>query len=301
MISCKLCGGLGNQLFQIFTTIAYALKCEKSFFFLNNAQLGTGLNGVTIRYTYWETFLSSLSPFLKNMNEIPQLIFIKEKGFTYKELPENLENSCGTLLVGYFQSPKYFEIYKESICKMINLDLKKKIVKEISNINFTNNQFISLHFRFGDYKKYPHIYQILNEKYYSNSITYILSEIKNKSKLSILYFCEDQDIEDVEYIINKLKLEFSLIKFERANPLLKDWEQMLLMSLCNHNIIANSTFSWWGAYLNTNVDKIVCYPEKWFMPNTHNTCDLFLEEWVPISNANTKSIYKSNLKKLKIN
>ena len=134
MISCKLCGGLGNQLFQIFTTIAYALKYEKSFFFLNNAQLGTGSNGVTIRYTYWETFLSSLSPFLKNMNEIPQLIFIKEKGFNYKELPEHFENSCGTLLVGYFQSPKYFDNYKESICKMINLDLKKKIVKEIVNI-----------------------------------------------------------------------------------------------------------------------------------------------------------------------
>jgi hypothetical protein len=156
-------------------------------------------------------------------------------------------------------------------------------------------KFISLHFRFGDYKKYPHIYQILNEKYYSNSITYILSEIKNDSKLSIVYFCEDQDIEDVEYIIKKLRLEFPLIKFERANPLLKDWEQMLLMSLCNHNIIANSTFSWWGAYLNSSVDKIVCYPEKWFMPNAHNTCDLFLEEWVPIEN-----IYKSNLKKVKI-
>ena len=296
MISCKLCGGLGNQLFQIFTTIAYALKYEKSFFFLNNAQLGTGSNGVTIRYTYWETFLSSLSRFLKNMNEIPQLIFIKEKGFTFKELPENFENSYGTLLVGYFQSPKYFDRFKEPICKMINLDLKKKIVKEISNINFTNNQFISLHFRFGDYKKYPHIYQILSETYYSNSITYILSEIKNKSKLSILYFCEEQDITDVEDIIQKLELEFPLIKFERANPLLKDWEQMLLMSLCNHNIIANSTFSWWGAYLNSNVNKIVCYPEKWFMPNAHNTSDLFLEEWAPI-----ESIYKSNLKKLKIN
>jgi hypothetical protein len=114
--------------------------------------------------------------------------------------------------------------------------------------------------------------------------------------LSIVYFCEDQDIKDVEYIIKKLRLEFPLIKFERANPLLKDWEQMLLMSLCNHNIIANSTFSWWGAYLNSNVNKIVCYPEKWFMPNVHNIKDLFLEEWVPIEN-----IYKGNLKKVKIN
>ena len=78
MISCKLCGGLGNQLFQIFTTIAYALKYTKPFFFLNNHQLGNGSNGSTIRYTYWETFLTALKPFLKNMNEIPQLMFINE-------------------------------------------------------------------------------------------------------------------------------------------------------------------------------------------------------------------------------
>ena len=283
MISCKLCGGLGNQLFQIFTAIAHALKYSKPFFFLNNHQLGDGSNGVIIRYTYWKTFLSSLTPFLKNMNKIPKLMFITEKtSFHYDEIPGNLGNSCGTLLVGYFQSPKYFDRYKESICKIINLDLKKTMVKEMSNIDFTNNQFISLHFRFDDYKNHPEVFQILSEKYYRNSITYILSEIKYNSKLSILYFCQDVSIKEVEDIIKKLKLEFPLIKFERANPLLKDWEQMLLMSLCHHNIIANSTFSWWGAYFNSNVDKIVCYPEKWFT-NTINTRDLFLEEWVPIS------------------
>jgi len=57
------------------------------------------------------------------------------------------------------------------------------------------------------------------------------------------------------------------------------------MSLCNHNIIANSTFSWWGAYLNSNVGNIVCYPEQWFMPEAKkDTSDLFLEDWVAINN-----------------
>jgi hypothetical protein len=284
MISCKLAGGLGNQLFQIFTTIAYALKYSKPFFFLNNHQLGDGSNGVIIRYTYWETFLSSLKPFLRGIESIPQLMFIKEKSFNYNELPENLEKNYGTLLVGYFQSPIYFKKYKEQICKLIKLDLKKIIVKQRSNIDFDNNSLISLHFRFGDYKKYSNIYQILKEQYYSNAITHILSEI-NYDKgvntiLTILYFCENEDLKEAEDIIKKLQLQYPFINFERANPVLEDWEQMILMSLCNHNIIANSTFSWWGAFLNDNPGQIVCYPEHWFMPQAKkNTSDLFPEDW----------------------
>jgi hypothetical protein len=284
MISCKLAGGLGNQLFQIFTTIAYALKYSKPFFFLNNHQLGDGSNGVIIRYTYWETFLSSLKLFLKGVESIPRLMFIKEKSFNYNELPENLEKNCGTLLVGYFQSPIYFNKYKEQICKLIKLDLKKNIVKQKSNINFENKCFISLHFRFGDYKKYSNIYQILKEQYYSNAITHILSEINSDKDintfLSILYFCENEDLKEAEDIIKKLQLQYPFINFERANPVLEDWEQMILMSLCNHNIIANSTFSWWGAFLNDNPGQIVCYPEHWFMPQAKkNTSDLFPEDW----------------------
>ena len=291
MISCKLAGGLGNQLFQIFTTIAYALKYSKAFFFLNNHQLSSGLNGTTIRYTYWETFLSCLKPFLKDMDYIPPLMLINEPSFNYNKLPENLEKNMSTLLVGYFQSPLYFDRYKKQICKLIKIDFKQMIIKQRFTNLFTNKNLISLHFRLGDYKKYPNIYPILGEKYYSNAITHILYELNvtkvNVNNLNVvitcLYFCEVDDLNEVEDNIKNLQLLFPLLKFERANPLLEDWEQMLLMSLCNHNIIANSTFSWWGAYLNDNPGKIVCYPEHWFMPEVKkDVTDLFEEDWTQI-------------------
>ena len=281
MISSKLCGGLGNQLFQIFTTISYAIENSKPFFFLNNYQLGNGSNGSTIRYTYWNTFLSVLHPFLRNINEIPQLTYITENDFKYQVLPNNSTSTC-TLLVGYFQSPKYFNNYKDTIYKLLKIDSKKTTVKNRIHHNFNETTYISAHFRFGDYKKYPNIYTLLTETYYKNALNYILKENEFK-ELKVLYFCENDSVNEVNEIIVTLKSDFPQIFFIRADPQLEDWEQMLLMSLCQHNIIANSTFSWWGAYLNSNQEKIVCYPAQWFCPEAKkDTSDLFLDDWQKI-------------------
>jgi tellurite resistance-related uncharacterized protein len=73
------------------------------------------------------------------------------------------------------------------------------------------------------------------------------------------------------------------LTFEKVDSRLDDWEQMILMSLCQYNIIANSTFSWWAAYFNTNANKLVCYPKVWFGPRAnHDTKDLYLEDWIKI-------------------
>ena len=84
--------------------------------------------------------------------------------------------------------------------------------------------------------------------------------------------------------IQLLKNEFPTIEFERATNALDDWQQMLLMSCCNHNIIANSSFSWWGAYFNVNPTKFVCYPSVWFgrAMSDVDVSDLFPDEWAKI-------------------
>ena len=82
----------------------------------------------------------------------------------------------------------------------------------------------------------------------------------------------------------KLSSEFPDIRFLKAHDALDDWEQMLLMSLCKTNIIANSTFSWWSAYFNSHPDKRVYYPSNWFGPSLamHDTRDLCPKDWICI-------------------
>lgn len=281
MISCRLQGGLGNQLFQIFTTIAYAIKYSVSFSFLNVYQLGNGENGTTIRYTYWNNFLSELKPFLTVTNKIAKFNVLREKKFNFEEY----QITDNTLLVGYFQSAKYFDDYKEIILKLLKIKtnklyLKLKVNNEY-NIIFDNETYVSMHYRSGDYKKYPEVYPIMDEKYYETSLNKIL-ELKTDDKLTkILYFCENESLIEFETIIENLKIKFPQLVFERA-PLVFDWEQLLLMSLCHHNIIANSTFSWWGAYFNTYVNKIVCCPDKWFNDSSFDTRDLCPADWIRI-------------------
>jgi hypothetical protein len=284
MISCKLQGGLGNQLFQIYATIAHADLTNSKFFFSDAYELNSS---VTNRHTYWDTFLSNLQPFLLDPKLIHQnnVIIIKEKSFTYNPLSIS-DQSKVRILTGYFQSYKYFDKFFLTINRLLKIDEQKVRLtnKYLKLIN--EDKPISMHFRLGDYKKLPEHYVILNTEYYKAAIKCLLeTELTNKSSdKTVLYFCEDQDLDDVECMITELKAEYpGSIVFLRADPELEDWEQLILMSLCRDNIIANSTFSWWGAYLNTSREKTVVYPSTWFGPKIkHGLQDLFPLDWIKI-------------------
>jgi hypothetical protein len=273
-------GGLGNQIFQIFATIAYSIKSKNKFQFLAQETLGGG--SCTLRYTFWNTFFSSLKPFL--ITNLPPVNVIRENGFTYNELPVGSMVETNVLIHGYFQSDKYFKDQFEMICRVIGLEKKKQSVLDTLRLNKEDlNNTISMHFRLGDYKKLSDFHPIATPQYYENALNHFNSKFPEE-KFSILYFCEDQDINDVQITIQNLENKFLNYKFIRGDNTLPDWQQMLYMSLCRHNIIANSSFSWWGAYFNTNPDKVVCYPSVWFGQTANiDTKDLCPQEWIKLN------------------
>jgi hypothetical protein len=299
-------GGLGNQLFQVFTIMALSIKTKRGFIFPNKK-----LGGDKRQDIYWDTLFTELKKdtFDFSINKL-QLPMYKETTFHYNDEmqrhPLILHPLNGVVLFGYFHSYKYFEKETSQIIKYMKLQEKKQNMKKLLTSVCRNKRAISLHFRLGDYKSLTRHYTPIGDDYYGNSILYILntmallsptlshttgplSESKEfldtiSSEYIVIYFCEDNDLAEVEVKIDKLRKRFPSIVFHRAPNNIEDWQSMLLMSCCSHNIIANSTFSWWSAYLNTDPNKIVCYPDNWFGPAlpTHNTNDLCPPSWIKI-------------------
>jgi len=263
MITCNLMGGFGNQLFQIFATISYAIKSKQQFAFLNTKTLGNG--STIVRFTFWDTFFSNLKLFL--VNDLPKMHIIKEENFHYNALPI-YETNNDIMLYGYFQSYKYFEEYYSTIYRFIGIDkMKDTLLKKINLTKNDLNNTISMHFRLGDYKLKQDYHPVMPIKYYCDSLSYIKKIYPNREFL-IFFFCEEEDIHEVKQMIQQLRELFPDYSFiyggKNENYYLADWEQMLFMTCCNHNIIANSSFSWWGAYLNNTKNKRVFYPSPWF-------------------------------------
>ena len=262
-LSCILYGGLGNQIFQIMATIAYSIKHNLDFQFHYSTYLGK-------RSTYWSSFLFRLAQFTNT--DLDYTGFQRITETEYINPPTN-----NIVLDGYFQSPRFFVDQEASIFKMIGIDEHRNLIKEKYTID---DNSISIHFRRGDYKSLPDCHLILPDDYYAEAIYYILTQDASISR--IYYYCEDEDLLDIEPIIADLLTLFSGITMTRIKAD-ADWEEMVCMSCSTHNIIANSSFSWWGAYFNMNRDKIVCYPAQWFGPLIQkDVADMFPEDWIKI-------------------
>tara|TARA_B000000557_G_C20801675_1_gene455839 strand:+ start:171 stop:1037 length:867 start_codon:yes stop_codon:yes gene_type:complete len=284
MIGVQLQGGLGNQLFQIYTAIAYSLENYIPFI-LPETKYDMRKRGL-----YWShnSFLHGMKRFTSDQ-KIAQLENFKyiEPKFSFSTIPikEHI------LLHGYFQSYKYFEKHSKNITRLLQIPKKQEAVKENLRVKYADKFkedpiTISLHFRLGDYKSLSDFHPIMTDDYYLYSLIYIIKSCRKENKpFKVFYFCESENNDEVFLRINKydnfLKARGVNCEFVKVSDEYQDWEQLLIMSICNHNIIANSSFSWWGAYLNENKNNIVMYPERWFgrKMQHHDLSDLFPITW----------------------
>ena len=314
MLTATIMGGLGNQLFQIFTVIAAALRNNDTFFFMQHQELPA--HPGYPRYTHWTTLLRGLRRYLTPSTPLTEKMFQSlprwdEIGFHYTAVPtETVKYPKPLRLHGYFQSEKYFVDKYAEICDMIQLREQQSWIKQLYGneswsgdysggshpANQCRRELVGMHFRIGDSILNLHIHPVMSVDYYYRSMSHIISNSPTpNNRYSFLVFYEPCDKDIVLKHITEIKHRCATdvdgpaygrdIQFHFVRDTIVDWQQMLLMSVCDHNIIANSTFSWWGAYFNANPHKVVCYPSVWFGPSAvHNTRDLCPDSssWVKI-------------------
>lgn len=257
MVSVNLQGGLGNMLFQIATTISLALDNNTDYLIPINKHV-IGLQGNNGNF-YKNNIFRNLNEGSLNYDKIYNFF---EEQFHYKPI-----NYIEHLIInGYFQSEKYFINNKEYIKNIFSPD---EIILNKLNKIIKNEKFISLHIRRGDYLIYNNNHPFIGENYIFNSINYFGEDNK------YLVFSDD-----IEYCKNLFKNKNNFIFIEN----LTDYESLYLMSLCEHNIISNSTFSWWGSWLNKNENKVIIAPKIWFGPGlaSWNTKDIYTDKMIKL-------------------
>lgn len=281
-IKANIFAGLGNQLFIIFATISYALDHNIPFELISYKDRTT--NGTK---TYWNSFLDSLNDDI-DLNVQSDITMYNnvyyEPLFEYIPIPDSVAKS-DCVLHGYFQSHKYFEHNYKKIVQLMKLDQKVLSVKDEYSHLFAKKT-IAIHFRLGDYIGLQNYHCIKQPSYYIQALQELSQDLQLKGEnildYNILYFCQETD---KQYIDQYLKVFHSVISphlnFIKVPDSIEDWTQMLIMSLCNHFIIANSTYSWFGAYFSSSENKVVYRPNVWFGPanQSHNTKDLCPVDW----------------------
>lgn len=202
---------------------------------------------------------------------------IRERTFLYDSDIRKVKRSC--YLEGYWQSEKYFSDHRERIKQTFTvLEEPDEQNREMTRqINATHS--VSLHIRRGDYVHDPkirHIHGVLSLDYYHRAIQFILRKVQEP----VFYIFSD----DIPWAKANLNMDVPTV-FVDHNDSGRDYEDMRLMSTCRHHIIANSSFSWWGAWLGEDQGKTVVAPKAWFSDEVlsdKRTDDLIPEQWVRI-------------------
>ena len=248
-------GRLGNVLFQISAGYSLALDNNEEFI----------VSRSEMEFTHYQIDLY-LKTILRNVNFSTKLLPIqnihREPHFNYSEISflPNIK------IHGYFQSENYFKKNSETISKLFEIDEHTKTIIEQKYSEILLKNTCSIHVRRGDYLGLLEYHPVCNMKYFETA----MSEMSDDT--IFLIFSDD---------INWCKENFLGDKylFIEGNNEVVD---LYLMSMCKNNIISNSSYSWWGAWLNTNESKKVVAPRKWFGPSYSHmiTDDLYCDKWI---------------------
>lgn len=272
MIVVKIQGGLGNQLFQF--ALALSLKAinheqkiaiDKTVYKTNNKKITDRENLIyafniedfseaTLKDFERKNAFFKMIDYLFNKNNCS---IINESSKTL--IPSVLNCEPNTYLNGYWQSYKYFEKITSEIKKQFSLKntLTTNSLKQ-KEIILAKPLSIGVHIRRGDYiSKYANIYAHLSLDYYYKGINHIKKKL-NKENVSVFVFSDE-----IEWCKQNFKSTDDVFFIDdKANK--PDYEDLFLMSYCGHNIIANSSYSWWAAWINSNADKIIVAPNNWY-------------------------------------
>lgn len=301
MIIVRINGGLGNQMFQYATGLAISMH-NKSELLLDTSDLKSKKNetrrelllpnfNVSIRIATGEGFSRIKIPSTENsdlLSKIKRKVFRITESFKplgqrkfivepyFEFCPEilNIEDNC--YLSGVWQSEKYFKsiesVIRESFTLKNSPSIKTKDwVEKVSGCNS-----VSIHIRRGDYvhsQKTNRLHGVCSLDYYNQAIDFIC----NKVDSPIFFIFSD----DIDWVKKNLKINSPLFYISDKN--IPDYEELIIMSNCKNNITANSSFSWWGAWLNRNASKITIAPKQWFSESSHiSTRDLIPKEWISL-------------------
>jgi hypothetical protein len=283
MIIVKISAGLGNQMFQYALGRRLSLDWQDELKFdlswFNNIKKGDIPRKLEI--DKFNIFLkeATTAEAAKLAPGLIKKIIKKVRGrlnrnFFYQFYPRLLRKRKAVYLDGYFQSYKYFNPIRETL--LADFSLKNGFSPEgqkIKNDIELTKEAVALHIRRGDYATSQKGYHgLCNLKYYEKA----LGEINKKNENAKLFIFSD----DIAWAKNNLTFNQTTVFVSRPN--LNDAEELILMSLCQHQIIANSTFSWWAAWLNKNPEKIIIAPKLWLAATDINTSDLLPSDWLKI-------------------
>ncbi len=268
MIIARICGGLGNQLFK------YAVA--RNLAEIHKTELKIDLSSYETydshKYSLWAF---NIKENIAHKEEILESNHFKEKHFHFDPNVLNLSN--GTYLYGYWQCEKYFVDIKAIIQLECSVKAPQTDKDKLLSEQMALCESVGLHIRRKDYLPNTYADQVqdcCSLDYYYQCIA-SLSQVVHDPHFFIFS-------DDIQWARDNLQLTYPTTYVDH-NDADKNYEDLRLMSLCKHNIIANSSFSWWGAWLNVNPDKKVFAPKKWFNNNARaNSKDIIPSAWTKI-------------------